>query len=88
VGTDDGNIQVTRDGGKNWTNVIGNVQGAGKDSWISWVEASRFDEGTAYAAVDRHMYGDMGAHVFKTTDFGKTWKPIVAEEVVYAVGPT
>ena len=80
AGTDDGNLQITRDGGKNWQNVIGNVPGAGKDSWIAWVEASRFDEGTAYAAVDRHMYGDMGPHVFKTTDFGKSWKPIVAAE--------
>jgi photosystem II stability/assembly factor-like uncharacterized protein len=80
VGTDDGNIQITRDAGKSWTNVIGNVPDAGKDSWIAWVEASRYDEGTAYAAVDRHMYGDMTAHVFKTTDYGKTWKPIVTSE--------
>ena len=80
VGTDDGNIQITRDSGKNWTNVIGNVPDAGKDSWIAWVEASRYDEGTAYAAVDRHMYGDMAPHVFKTTDYGKTWKPIVATD--------
>jgi len=80
AGTDDGNLQITRDGGKNWQNVIGNVPGAGKDSWIAWVEAGRFDEGTAYAAVDRHMYGDMGPHVFKTTDFGKSWRPIVAAD--------
>jgi len=79
VGTDDGNIQITRDGGKNWTNVIGNVPEAGKGSWITWVEASRYDESTAYAAVDRHMYGDMGPHVFKTTDYGKTWKPLVGD---------
>jgi photosystem II stability/assembly factor-like uncharacterized protein len=78
VGTDDGNIQVTRDSGKNWTNVIDNVPGIGKGSWITWVEASRFDEGTAYAAIDRHMYGDMTPHVFKTSDFGKTWKSIVS----------
>jgi len=78
VGTDDGNIQVTRDGGKNWTNVIANVPGIGKDPWIAWVEASRFDEATAYAAIDRHMYGDMTPHVFKTTDYGKTWTSIVA----------
>jgi len=78
VGTDDGNIQITRDGGKNWTNVAANAPDIGKGSWITWVEASRYDEGTAYAAVDRHMYGDMTAHIFKTTDYGKTWKPIVA----------
>ena len=59
VGTDDGNVQITRDGGKTWTNVIGNVTGVGKSSWVSWVEAGRFAEGTAYATFDRHMYGDM-----------------------------
>lgn len=79
VGTDDGNIQVTRDDGKTWTNVIDNVPNIGKGSWISWVEASRFDEGTAYAAIDRHMYGDMTPHVFKTTDYGKTWTSIIPD---------
>src|SRR5437773_6883922 len=80
VGTDDGNIQITRDGGKNWTNVADNSPEIGKGSWITWVEASRYDEGTAYVAVDRHMYGDMTAHVFKTTDYGKTWKSIMAAD--------
>src|SRR5438067_1857969 len=80
VGTDDGNVQVTRDGGKNWTNVADNSPEIGKGSWITWVEASRYDEGTAYVAVDRHMYGDMTAHVFKTTDYGKTWKSIMAAD--------
>jgi photosystem II stability/assembly factor-like uncharacterized protein len=80
AGTDDGNIQMTRDGGKSWTNVIGNVPGMGKSAWITWLEASRFEEGAAYAAIDRHMDGDMGPHVFKTTDYGKSWKPIVAAD--------
>lgn len=78
VGTDDGNIQVTRDSGKTWTNVIGNVPNIPKGSWITWVEASRFDEGTAYTTIDRHMYGDFAPHVFKTMDYGKTWTPIVS----------
>ena len=78
VGTDDGNVQITRDGGKNWTNVVANVPGVGKDSWISWVEASRYSESTAYATFDRHMYGDMNPHVFKTTDYGKTWTALSA----------
>src|SRR5205085_11819237 len=68
VGTDDGNVQITRDAGKTWTNTIGNVQGIGKASWVSWVEASRFAEGTAYVTFDRHMYGDMRPHLYKTTD--------------------
>jgi photosystem II stability/assembly factor-like uncharacterized protein len=73
VGTDDGNLQVTRDGGKRWTNVAGNLPGAPKASWVSWVEASRFEEGTAYVTLDRHTFGDLTPYVFKTTDFGKTW---------------
>ena len=77
VGTDDGNIQLTRDGGKNWTNVIGNVPGLPKNSWVNWVQASNFNPGTAYAAFDRHTFGDMAPYVFKTTDFGKTWTPLV-----------
>ncbi|HTX35457.1 MAG TPA: hypothetical protein VME43_10555, partial [Bryobacteraceae bacterium] len=73
VGTDDGNVQITRDGGKTWTNVAANVPGMGKAPWVSWVEASRYDQATAYATFDRHMYGDMQPHVFKTSDYGKTW---------------
>ncbi len=77
VGTDDGNLQLTRDGGKTWNNVVGNVPGLPKNSWVSWVQASSFDAGTAYAAFDRHTYGDMAPYVFRTTDYGKTWSPLV-----------
>lgn len=80
AGTDDGNLQITRDGGKNWTNVVGNVPDLPKASWVSWVEASRFDPATAYAAFDRHTLGDMDPHVFKTTDYGKTWTSIVSPQ--------
>src|ERR1700738_10098 len=77
VGTDDGNLQVTRDGAKTWTNVVNNVPGLPKNSWVNWVQASNFDAGTAYAAFDRHTFGDMTPYVFKTTDYGKTWTPLV-----------
>ena len=73
VGTDDGNVQLTRDGGKTWTNVGLAIPGGGQDPWVSWVEAGHFDEATAYVTLDRHMYGDMTPHVYRTTDFGKTW---------------
>jgi len=78
VGTDDGNVQVTRDGAKSWTNVVGNVPHLPKATWVSWVEASRYDAGTAYATFDRHTFGDIEPYVFKTIDYGKTWTPIVA----------
>jgi photosystem II stability/assembly factor-like uncharacterized protein len=80
AGTDDGNLQLTRDSGKTWTNVVKNVPGLPPASWVSWVEASRFQAGTAYAAFDRHTFGDMTPWVFVTNDFGKTWKRIVTPD--------
>ncbi|HUE40626.1 MAG TPA: hypothetical protein VMO75_01735 [Chthoniobacterales bacterium] len=80
VGTDDGNVQITRDGGKTWNNVVGNVPGLPKNSWVNWVQASNFDAGTAYAAFDRHTFGDMAPYVFKTTDYGKTWTPLITPQ--------
>ena len=80
VGTDDGNLQLTRDGGKTWTNVVGNVPGLPKNSWVNWVQASNFNGGTAYAAFDRHTFGDMAPYVFKTTDYGKTWGPLASAQ--------
>jgi photosystem II stability/assembly factor-like uncharacterized protein len=80
VGTDDGNVQLTRDGGKTWTNVVGNIRGLGTNSWVSTIEASRFDEATAYATFDRHTFGDMKPYAYKTTDYGKTWTALPAQE--------
>ena len=85
VGTDDGNVQVTRDAGKTWTNVVGNIGGLPKNSWVSWVQASNFDAGTAYATFDRHMTGDMTAYLYKTADFGKTWTPLVTPQEISGV---
>jgi photosystem II stability/assembly factor-like uncharacterized protein len=80
AGTDDGNLQLTRDGGKSWTNVVANVPGLPKASWVSWVEASRHDAATAYACFDRHTFGDMTPWVMKTRDYGKTWTRIVGPD--------
>jgi len=80
VGTDDGNLQITRDGAKTWTNVVANVPGLPKFSWVSWVEASRFDEATAYATFDRHTFGDLKSYAYKTTDYGKTWTALPVQQ--------
>jgi photosystem II stability/assembly factor-like uncharacterized protein len=77
VGTDDGNVQVTRDGGKTWKNVVDSIKGLPKSAWVSSIDAGHFDEGTAYATFDLHTFGDMRPYVYKTTDFGQTWTPIV-----------
>ncbi|HEV7521532.1 MAG TPA: sialidase [Candidatus Angelobacter sp.] len=79
AGTDDGNLQITRDGGKHWTNVVDKVPNLGKNSWVSTVIASRYNEGTAYATFDRHTFGDMKPYLYKTTDFGSTWTPLVTD---------
>ncbi|HEX3551672.1 MAG TPA: glycosyl hydrolase [Thermoanaerobaculia bacterium] len=79
VGTDDGNLQVTRDGGAHWTNVAPNVPGLPRGTWVSGVEAGRFDEGTAFATFDHHQTGDMKTYVYETTDFGQTWKPLATD---------
>ena len=79
VGTDDGNLQVTRDGGAHWTNVASNVPGLPKGTWVSTVEAGRFDEGTAFATFDHHQMGDMKPYVYKTADFGQTWTPLASD---------
>jgi len=78
AGTDDGNLQLTRDGGAHWTNVVGNIKDLPKNSWVNWVEASRYDEGTAYAAFDRHTFGDPEPYLYKTTNYGQSWTRIVA----------
>jgi photosystem II stability/assembly factor-like uncharacterized protein len=78
VGTDDGNVQITRDGGKNWEGVVGHIKGLPKNAWVSSIDAGHFDEGTAYATFDLHTFGDMRPYVYKTTDFGQTWTSIVA----------
>jgi photosystem II stability/assembly factor-like uncharacterized protein len=80
AGTDDGNLQVTRDSGKTWTNVAPNLSGLPKNAWVSYVEAGHFDEGTAYATFDLHTYGNMAPYAYKTTDFGKTWAPVIASD--------
>ncbi|HYC62044.1 MAG TPA: sialidase [Thermoanaerobaculia bacterium] len=77
AGTDDGNVQLTRDGGKTWTNVTPNVPGLPKFAWVSYLDAGHFDEGTVYATFDLHTFGDMRPYAYKTTDFGRTWTSLI-----------
>ena len=76
AGTDDGNLQVTRDGGKTWKNVALKAPGPAKGTYVSRVVASKYSEGAAYAAFDGHRNDDYGIYLFATTDYGETWKAI------------
>jgi hypothetical protein len=73
AGTNDGVVQVTRDGGKNWTNVTANIPGLPPLGTISNIEASRWDASTAYITVDLHQVNNRDPFIYKTTDFGATW---------------
>jgi photosystem II stability/assembly factor-like uncharacterized protein len=79
VGTDDGNVQVSQNGGIIWTNVKPNIPGVPDEIWVSRVEASHHELGTCYVTLDNHRYDDNQPYVFKTTDFGKTWTNISAD---------
>ena len=80
VGTDDGNLQLTRDGGKTWTNVARGIKGLPPQAWVSSIDAGHFDEGTAYATFDLHMFGDPRPYAYRSRDYGKTWSALVAPD--------
>ncbi len=75
TGSNDGQVNITQDGGKTWANVSKNIE---MPAWgtIANVEPSRYDAGTAYISVDMHQMADFDPYIFKTSDFGKTWKKI------------
>jgi photosystem II stability/assembly factor-like uncharacterized protein len=76
VGTNDGLVQLTRNGGKTWSNVTANLPNLPRWGTISNIEPSRFDAGTAYLTVDLHQVNNRDPFVYKTKDYGKTWKLI------------
>jgi len=76
VGTDDGNVQVSRDGGKSWKNVAQRVPGVAKGTYVSRVVASKAGEGAAFVTFDGHRNDDYGIYIFATNDYGESWKAI------------
>ncbi|KPJ87605.1 MAG: hypothetical protein AMS18_14390, partial [Gemmatimonas sp. SG8_17] len=76
VGTDDGYVQITRNGGTSWANVTDNIPGIADDLWVSRVEASHFDAATAYVTLDGHWVDDTAPYAFKTTNFGESWTDV------------
>lgn len=78
VGTDDGNVQVTKNNGKNWENVKLNIKEVPKKIWVSRVEASKHVKGRAYVTFDNHRFDDNSPYVYVTEDYGKRWKNITS----------
>jgi len=79
VGSDDGLVHVTRDGGDNWTNLTPNIKGIPEWGTISLIEPSPHDAATAYLTVDAHRLDDTRPYLWKTTDYGRTWKSLAAK---------
>ncbi len=82
VATDDGNVQLTRDGGKSWTNFRGKINGLPVGSWIPQIRASRHNAGELFVVANDYRRGDFKPYIFRTTDYGKTWTRLVDENKV------
>jgi len=80
VGTDDGNVQVTQDGGTSWTNVVDRIPDVPKNTWVPHIEASKYDAGSAYVVFDDHRRSNWKTYVFKTEDFGKSWRSLTKND--------
>jgi photosystem II stability/assembly factor-like uncharacterized protein len=81
AGTDDGQLQLTRDGGKTWANVTKALTGLPPFTWISYVAPSPHDAGTCFVTADGHMQGDFKPYVFVTRDYGKTWTALASDAI-------
>jgi photosystem II stability/assembly factor-like uncharacterized protein len=84
AGTDDGNVQMSRDGGKTWTNVVSHITGAPKGGYVSRIEPSHKEEGTVYVTFDNHRSGDYGIYIYRTTNFGDSFTKVTSNIPVEA----
>lgn len=80
VGTDDGNVQLTQDGSKTWTNFRGKIAGMPVGAWVPQIQASRYNAGEAFVVANDYRRGDFKPYIFRTKDFGKTWENILANK--------
>ncbi len=81
VGTDDGRVHVTRDGGATWESVEKNVRGVPANTWVPHIEPSKFDPATAFVIFDDHRRGNWGTYVFKTSDFGRRFRNLATPDI-------
>jgi photosystem II stability/assembly factor-like uncharacterized protein len=82
IGTDDGRVHVTRDGGKSWTSVEKNVPGVPANTWVPAICPSKHDPAVAFAVFDNHRRADLTPYVYRTDDWGKTWKRLAGPDDV------
>ena len=82
VGTDDGNVQLTRDGGKTWTNFRGKIPGMPVGAWVPQIRASRYNGGEAFVVANDYRRGNFQPYIFRTTDYGKTWTRMIDDKKV------
>ena len=80
--TDDGQLHLTRDGGKQWKNLTSNLKGLPKGAWIARIHPSAHEASTAWAVVNNYRKGDYAPYLFKTTNYGKTWQNVLANKAV------
>jgi photosystem II stability/assembly factor-like uncharacterized protein len=81
VGTDDGNVQITRDDGATWANVADRIPDVPQATWVPHIEPSKHDGGAAYVVFDDHRRGNWTPFVFRTEDYGRSWSSLVTPEV-------
>jgi hypothetical protein len=81
VGTDDGRLHVTRDGGKSWDSVEKNLRGVPANTWIPHIHPSEHDAGSAFVVLDDHRRSNWTPYVYKTTDYGKTWASLATPDL-------
>ncbi|NIR51610.1 hypothetical protein GWO43_23800 [candidate division KSB1 bacterium] len=83
VGTDDGNVQLTRDGGETWTNVVKNIKGVPTGTWVPQIRASTYNANEAFVVFDNHRRNDWTPYVYHTTNFGDSWERLADENDVW-----
>jgi photosystem II stability/assembly factor-like uncharacterized protein len=83
VGTDDGNVQITQDGGQTWNNVVDRIKEVPKGTWVTQIRASTYNEGEAFVVFEDHRRDNWEPYIFRTKDFGRSWQRLVDSQKVW-----
>lgn len=83
AGTDDGNVQITKDGGSSWTNVSKNIKGVPEGSWVAQIKASRYNNGEAVAVINNYRRFDFKPYLMRTKNYGRSWEALASEDQVF-----